>query len=96
MILRRYCSFIEYNTPSTSEGKFFVHGTDIKLKRLSENVDGCRPPSDLRCINQTRNGTLSPFWEWTMLANYEGTVNIHERDCDLWSYAVRFLTNCMC
>ena len=39
MILRRYCSFIEYNTPSTSEGKFFVHGTDIKLKRLSENVD---------------------------------------------------------
>ena len=49
---------------------------------------GCRAPSDPSCINQTRNGTLSPFWEWTDSAIHEGIITIHSRDYDLWSYVV--------
>ena len=49
---------------------------------------GCRDPNDPSCINQTRNGTLSPFWEWTKRATYEGTTVIREREYDQWSYVV--------
>ena len=47
-----------------------------------------RPPANPSCNNQTRNGTLSPFWEWTANAVFEGDQEIRERVYDLWSYAV--------
>ena len=47
-----------------------------------------REPGKLSCVNQTRNGTLSPFWEWTGNAIYEGTVTIREMEYDRYSYAV--------
>ena len=47
-----------------------------------------RSPSDPSCSNQTRNGTMSPFWEWTDSATYEGTKTIREREYDYWSYSV--------
>ena len=47
-----------------------------------------RSPTAPSCINQTRNGTMSPFWEWTSKATFEGDKKIRERLYDLYSYAV--------
>ena len=90
MILKRCSNFITHKPLSTSEGKLF-HKTfnNIKLIALADTLCcGCRTPNDPSCINQTRNGTLSPFWEWTLQATYEGTKVIRSREYDSWSYVV--------
>ena len=68
---------------------FAIYLSVQALKKLVSLFIFCyRPPSNPSCNNQTRNGTMSPFWKWTINAVLEGDKTIRERVYDMWSYAV--------